>query len=281
MSFRLSPIVVMSVAVAAVLASCMLDFDAYDPRLGEGAAAGQGGGQTGGTGGTTSSSGTGGATGGNGGSTSGTGGGGGSTSGSGGGGGSTSGSGGGGGVGGSTSGSGGDGGTAPTNVEYLADVADCVYVTAPNPDTCEADAAADQMTVDLTVAQAGNAEARVFLRFNLDGELVGKQVLAVVLEMRVTNGANADGPGTGEVWEVAAFTRPDLFNSVPAPQGSAAIASDQGAVVANDWVHWTLPSSVVAPNSSVFLGVQTSFTNGVDYWNKDGLFPPKLIVTYQ
>jgi hypothetical protein len=86
---------------------------------------------------------------------------------------------------------------------------------------------------------------------------------------------------SGELFEVAAFTRPDLFIMTPAPAGM--LSGSLGSVTQGEVVDFTIPIGLVSANGSVYLGVlPTSVnTNGVDYMNLQGADPPKLIVTVQ
>jgi hypothetical protein len=290
---------------AITIASCSFDWDAYDPRLGSGAhdaAAGFGGGNAGsgassgagaapggggagggsagfsGGGGTGAEGGTGGSSGADGGA---------GTAGSGGGSGGVSG-GGAAGAGGSAgidagAGSGGTGGAVIETATYSPPtVADCVSLVTPNPDACETSSGLGQLAVDSSNSGLPGAPASAaFLSFALDGKFSGKQVLSVKLQMTVANQTNAEGDKSGEVWEVEPFTRPDLFNTVPAKVGAAALAADLGPVVPLQVVEWALPSSAVTAGQSVYLGVFPNSANGVDYYGKVSPAPPKLIVEYQ
>jgi hypothetical protein len=82
---------------------------------------------------------------------------------------------------------------------------------------------------------------------------------------------------SGAVYRVSPFTRMDLFDSVPTTMTE--LAPDGGAVLAGATIEWTLPTSSVTPNGSLFVGVITTSTNGVDYDNLNGTVAPKLVVT--
>lgn len=246
-------------ALTVASAACFPNWDQLDPSLGETSGSGAGG-----SGGATSSSG-----GGNGG-TGGTGG----TLGIGG----AGGFGAGGGGGGMGSGGAGGGGAGPVTLTYPAAVADCVYIGMEDPDVCAAAPPVNTMTVDgavSTVMLPGHS----FLRFDLDGQLAGATVTEVRLRLTVSDDSNAASVSTGELHEVAPFTRMDLFTAAPATV--APLGGDQGAVMPNDPVEWVLPSGIVAADGSVFLGVLPVDTDGVDYWNNDGAMPPVLLVTVE
>lgn len=178
--------------------------------------------------------------------------------------------------GGGTGGQGGGGGADPVTITYGAAVADCIYIGMEDPDLCAADPPIDSMTVDASVS-TNLLPGHSYLRFDLDGQLAGKTVTEARLRLTVSSDMNASSISTGELHEVAAFTRPDLF--VAAPMAVASLGADQGAVMPNDVVEWVLPTALVAPNGSVFLGVLPVDTNGVDYDNNDGAAPPVLLVT--
>ena len=237
-------------------AACVLDWDGLDPRV----SGGEGGAAVGGFGGGTTSSSSSVATGGMGGS------------------GGTGGMGGGVGGAGGAGGVGGQGGEAamPVTITYGAAVADCIYIGMEDPDVCAADLPINAMTVDASVS-TNLLPGHSYLRFDLDGQLAGKTVTEVRLRLTVSDDMSAASVSSGELHEVEPFTRPDLF--VEAPMAVASLGADQGAVMPNDVVEWVLPTALVAPNGSVFLGVLPVSTNGVDYWNNDGAAPPLLLVT--
>jgi hypothetical protein len=258
MSAVLSRVGIAAAAAAIALgSSCLLDFETYDPRNAEPTSSTGTSGADGGTGGATTTT-TGGA-GGQGGSAGGTAGG------------------GTGGTAGAGPGGGGSGGNPVVVVEYAPVVADCIYVQAPNPDTCLADQLDVTMSVDLS--NPNMQEARAYLRFDLDGQLSGLTVTDVQLQLTVSDQVNAASPSSGTLYTVAPFTRMDLFNAAPAT--GMLLGGDLGAVVPNMLVEWTLPTAMVAPNTSLYFGVVPVNADGIDYWNLMGMVPPKLVVTAQ
>lgn len=268
--------------VAVAAAACSFDWDAYDPRLGgspDGSAGAAGtslGGSAGAAG--SASGGASGASGGAAGASGGAGGNGG-VGGAAGGGGSS-----GGGAGGATGGSAGSSVDAgPQTVTYAASIAECISLTTPDPDACETATGTGLMGVDgQNSALPGNPAppTAAFVSFALDGAIAGKQVLSVTLEITVASTTNAHSSVSGEVWEVASFTAASLATSAPAQQGSAPIAPDQGAVTQNQVVAWTLPTGVVSANQTVYLGVYSSASDGIDYV-ATGTDGPVLTVQYQ
>lgn len=175
----------------------------------------------------------------------------------------------------------GGGGAGPTEVTYTAAVADCVRPTMPNPDTCETEVGAGTMTVDTEYDPPIDLTPRhSYLRFDLDGTLAGKTIDGATLRVRVTAISGAESNQTGELWQVQPFTRNDLFVSTPSAVGSSPIADDQGPVALSELVSFSVPTSLISPNGSVYLGLLPLTTNGVDYYNANGAEPPVLVVDY-
>lgn len=172
----------------------------------------------------------------------------------------------------------GGAGPSPVTLSYTAAVADCIYIGMEDPDVCATAPPIDTMTVDSSVSST-MLPGHSYLRFDLDGQLSGKTVTEVRLRLTVSDDMNAASVSTGEVHEVAPFSRMDLF--VAAPMSLGLLGGDQGAVMPNDVVEWPLPNALVAPNGSVFLGLLPLNADGVDYWNAKGLTPPVLLVTME
>lgn len=135
------------------------------------------------------------------------------------------------------------------------------------------------MSVDELVSATG-ARNEAYLRFDLDSAVAGKKIVSVKLRLVVSDKTSADSDQTGEVWEVASFTASGLYSGVPSKLGSSALAPDRGPVLEGDEVSWDLPTNLVKPNGSVFLGVFPVTSDGVEYWNKNGDVPPKLVIEY-
>ena len=57
--------------------------------------------------------------------------------------------------------------------------------------------------------------------------------------------------------------------------------SAMAAFVVDTVVDWSLPTTSVAANTSLYLGFIPASNNGVTYWNLNGATPPKLIITAQ
>lgn len=166
----------------------------------------------------------------------------------------------------------GDAGSAPFLVEYASDYAECVDVVQLDPAACELAVHDGGMIADLAPS-----EIRIYLRFPLDGRVAGRAVLSASLVLVVTDEPNAGGPTSGEVHLVAPFTT--AANGLPASQ--AVVASDLGAVVAEQTVLFTLTPGFVATTEPLHLGVHATSTDGVRYWNARGRFPPSLVLEVQ
>lgn len=235
-------------AILVLLASCH-DWDAYDPRLGAGAAGGDGAGA--------------GATGGSGGAGAGDVGGAGGLN-----------------AGGDGAGGVADGGGGATSATtlYQAVVAECIDPLAPNPDTCAAELGVGIFTVDQD--QKGMGQRHGFLRFDLDDAFLGKSVEKVTLRLRVPTLSGSDSDQTGDLWLVTAFTRDDLFVAEPANVGATPVVASLGATPQGALVEFTLPTGIAAVDASVFFGLRPVSTNGVDYIDAEGVEPPVLEVVY-
>lgn len=96
--------------------------------------------------------------------------------------------------------------------------------------------------------------------------------------MVVTDDALAAAPDSGVVWQVQPFTRTSLMGSEPSRIGTQPVATSRGAVAKLQVVDWTIPTSLVDASGSVFLGLITTNTDGVNYGNQTGPTPPLLVI---
>ena len=167
-------------------------------------------------------------------------------------------------------GAGGDGGTEPGTVSTLPTVADCLEGNG-TPASCETEPGA--LWVDMP-------NWRAFLRFELDGTLEGKTVTSVTLRLTVGDFTDAESNSTGEVYEVEPFTAGDLLDGPPSQVGGP-LVTNRGSAPQLAVIDLSLPSSMVAPNSPVFLGIFPVASDGVGYWNLYGPDPPELLIDYQ
>ncbi len=179
-------------------------------------------------------------------------------------------------------GGGGEGGSAlcEDGLEVPAAVAECIRHNDPNPDDCEQISSVSgvgEMDVDESADSTQGNIARAYLRFALPP---GAQS-ATGLLLRLTNtgtGGDANSPGSGAVFRVQPFQLNDLFTGPPARVGGSPVALGQGPVADGQVVDWPLSSTVI-DDKGVFLEITGTDDNGVRYWNNDGDFPPKLIVS--
>ena len=166
---------------------------------------------------------------------------------------------------------------ARTMFAYTATVAECVDPAAPNPDTCKMIKGQDQLVVDLLDATTMQPWD-VFIRFDLDSAFGMATVQKLTLELTVTDDNLAPSGNSGVVWQVAPFTKMDLYTKEPAKIGMMPISGSQGAITKLEVVHFPLPAMLAAPNGSVYLGMTTPSQDGANYWNLAGPNPPRLLV---
>ncbi len=119
-----------------------------------------------------------------------------------------------------------------------------------------------------------------FIRFEIDDSIANKTIDSVTLRLKVTSSIKASSTQTGEIWRVQTFTENSLHMSEPAKVGATAIGADKGAVALNQVITWSLPTTLVMANQSVFLGVFPLTSDGVNYYNTDGAEPPRLTIQY-
>ena len=167
---------------------------------------------------------------------------------------------------------------AQTVFSYQATVAECVNPAMPNPDTCRSIKGNDQLVADgsdATTMQPWDA----FVRFDLDGQIAGKMIKTVHFVLTVTNDSLAPSGTSGAIWQVAMFDKPSLYLAEPAKVGTMPVAPAQSSVAKLQAVTFTIPASLVAANSSLYLGIVNTSQDGVNYWNLDGANPPRLVIT--
>jgi len=174
-------------------------------------------------------------------------------------------------------GSGGEGGSGPQTISYAPTVADCVFAPSPDPDACSAAQPANTIGVDLVGSNMQPIHS--YLRFEFDGQLSGKQVTSVILELTVNTALDAGSGSSGVVHEVSSFTHQSLFGTLPTAM--AELAGDQGPNMPSMTVQWSLPVDAVTANGSLFLGILPVVSDGLDYDDLMGIVPPKLLVTVE
>jgi hypothetical protein len=162
---------------------------------------------------------------------------------------------------------------------YTAVVAECLAPMFPDPMLCRSLNGNAQLVIDIRDSMT-NDPWQSFMRFDTDTDLVGRTITKVSLRMVITAANNAAGPDTGSVFAVQPFTLQSLSGSVPAKVGGQ-LAGSQGAVDKGDVVTWTLPPSSVTGGVPVYLGLYANDDDGVNYFNRDGATPPRLIIDAQ
>jgi hypothetical protein len=189
---------------------------------------------------------------------------------------------GGGGMGGATTtttvGGGGSGGCPGTH-EYVAVVADCIDLYAPNPDFCEETAGVGEFEID-SLLSTTNSPRHGFLRFDLDPAVLARPITSIQLRLVVSMLPSAESDETGEIWRVVPFVRSDLFAGDVANVGSMASATDMGGVVLGQVVDWSLPTDIV-DGESVYLAVRPVSSDLTGYVNLNGALAdaPRLFIT--
>jgi len=156
-----------------------------------------------------------------------------------------------------------------------AAIGDCICLNAPDPDFCEVDTGQGEAAVDL-VDNGNGSEVAIFLRFDPPATLRSGSFMRITLELVVTQHPFAPGPQSGAVWQVSSFTRADLFRRVPAKIGTRPIAADLGPVGSGQVVRWTLPNQVFT-GGPIYLGLFTTNSDGINYWNARSNNPPVLV----
>jgi hypothetical protein len=136
------------------------------------------------------------------------------------------------------------------------------------------------MVVDADDSATGNPWVG-FFSFAIDDKVAGKTVTAVTLQLRTTSNSKAPANKSGAVWQVQPFTLTSLSMTVPTHIGATPLGADKGAVSTNLTLTWMMPVSLVTANNGVFFGIETTSSDGTNYWNSSGTTPPKLTVDVQ
>lgn len=178
-------------------------------------------------------------------------------------------------------GSGNPGGTGPVQCTgthtYDAVTADCINLTAPDPDACAGYIDPRIFVISTSEYSSGDPH-HGFLRFDLDPEVAQSALASVALEVTVAGLSYADSDDSGDIWEVVPFVRSDLFSGAPNRVGGSAVSPSQGAAGLNQTISWPLPTSVVN-GPSVYLEMNPLVSNNTYYLDRDQSSPPQLIVT--
>lgn len=162
---------------------------------------------------------------------------------------------------------------------FTATVAECISPTTFDPDGCEASTGVGEMSVDTSDSMT-LLPIHSFIRFDIDGIIANKTIDTVTLRLTVTASMKASSTQSGEIWRVQSFSENSLHMSEPAKVGMTPIGVDKGAVTQNQVLTWSLPTDLVEPNQSVFLGIFPLSSDGVNYYNTAGAEPPRLTIQY-
>lgn len=173
-------------------------------------------------------------------------------------------------------GSGAGGSPVCTTVTYTAVIADCVRLDAPNPDTCKSFLNPMEFIIDTDFSAAGGGWYEAYVRFDLDGAFAANDVTSVTLRMTASPAGSSDD--TGDIFQVTAFDRADLFSTGTLPSTVGGLAGSQGTLPNNAVIDWPLPTTVAVPGQSVYLRVHPLSGDGARYVNTDGAAAPQLIV---
>lgn len=173
------------------------------------------------------------------------------------------------------SGTGGGGATAyygasfaACNSEQNLDIVACEKLYGPG-------------TMDIDLSNDALVTDRAFIRFDLGGAFAGKTIDAVTLRLTTLSdpATQANSDNSGQIWRVTPFDAASLGMAQPTNIGGV-IGMGLGPVEVGKDYYWGLPVDLLAPDSPVFLALDTKSDDGARYWNDHGTVPPLLIVNY-
>src|SRR5262245_6111448 len=99
---------------------------------------------------------------------------------------------------GSGGGDGGDSGGSANTATYVATIAECINPNMPDPAFCRTTNGNTELPVDLDDNNL-HVPFYSYLRFDFDQAISGRTVTNVVLRAVITDGAQSNGPSTGEI----------------------------------------------------------------------------------
>ncbi len=181
--------------------------------------------------------------------------------------------------------SGGSSTGGANTIDYEPLVCTCVGDAVLDPAECEDDAGLGQIKVDLEDGATGQVQ-RGFFTIPLDDQFDGLDVVGLTLEITVSNDQSADTNDSGSVFVLDPFVFADLYTDpLPQPVGGAAVepaGASVGPVSQRQTVRWDLPTSLLTPNTTLYLGLFPNSTNGARYWSCSGPdgSRPRLRVEY-
>ena len=145
--------------------------------------------------------------------------------------------------------------------DVIASIATCTHDTIFDPTACllESDG---ELCVDLSDGVGGeDLECRAHLRFDLYTVPTDSPVTMAELHLTVFS---SEANETGTLWLVDCFDETELTG--PWPTQTMMLGDDQGMVVRDQVVVWTLPTSLFAPvPAAVCFQVAPTTTDGVEY----------------
>ena len=163
----------------------------------------------------------------------------------------------------------------PFELDIPAAIAECTDPVQLDPAACAAADGPTSLNVDAEDSDFANQPTSSWLRFDLPDEVTSGLVTSVTLRVVVTTATNAHGPDAGEIWAVAPFEPRSLTQAQPS--SVERLAESFGPVTQGETIEWSLPVTVVQ-TTPVYLGILAVNTDGVNYWNNDGVVPPVLHV---
>lgn len=167
---------------------------------------------------------------------------------------------------------------AQSEFVYKPSIVACINPAAPSPAACSSSITPAGVTVD---GDGGGHPWDTFIRVHIDASISGRVVTALRLQMTATDGAAAMSPNAGDVYRVQSFTLTSLGTTEPAKADPMRIAASPGAVAALQTVEWPLPIALATPSTTLYLELESTSTDGADYWDLTGATPPQLIVDVQ
>lgn len=172
-----------------------------------------------------------------------------------------------------------------TTIDYEPLVCTCVGDAALDPAECEDDAGPGQLKVDLEDGATGQVQ-RGFFTIPLDAQFDGLDVVGLTLELTVSNDQSADTNDSGSIFVLDPYVFADLYTDpLPQPVGGAMVepvAASVGPVSQRQTVRWELPTSLLVPDTTLYLGLFPNSTNGARFWSCSGPdgSRPRLRVEY-
>ncbi|MCB9750889.1 MAG: hypothetical protein H6713_12955 [Myxococcales bacterium] len=166
---------------------------------------------------------------------------------------------------------------APDDVIYAWTV-ECESITSAGNNNSDV----GELVIDGENSDFAGHETRGLLRFPWPAQLDGAQLLALELQLTVTNHTGqAESDSTGTLWSSAPFdldAQPDA-----APALDQLLGEDQGPAALDQLVTWALSPDLLVPGAATHLQLVPVTTDGVHYWNLAAPSVdarPRLLITY-